>query len=76
MELRYCTGSTVRIPLLQLFPIEATCTFTWWWGQGILRAIPAAGYLLVGLLLLDRSKMITLTKRNTLVLQVGGWAWD
>jgi hypothetical protein len=26
--------------------------------------------------MLDRSKLMTQTKRDTLVLQVGGWAWS
>jgi hypothetical protein len=39
----------------------------------ILRAMPAVAYLLAGLPMPDRSKMMTQTKRDTLVLQVGGW---
>ena len=31
--------------------------------------------LLVGPLMLDRSKVLTQTKSDSLILQVGGWTW-
>jgi hypothetical protein len=40
-------------------------------GQKTLRAMPAVALLLVGPPLLDRSKVMTQTKRDTLVLHVG-----
>jgi hypothetical protein len=41
----------------------------------ILRAKQAVAKLLAGSPKPDRSKVMTQTKRDTLVLQVGGWAW-
>jgi hypothetical protein len=38
------------------------------------RAMPAVALILVEPPLLDRSKVMTQTKRDTLVLQVGGYA--
>jgi hypothetical protein len=40
----------------------------------ILRAMPAVALLLVGPHLPDRSKVMTQTKRETLALQVAGYA--
>jgi hypothetical protein len=39
----------------------------------ILRAMPAVAWLLAGPPMPDRSKVVTQVKRDTLVLQVGGW---
>jgi hypothetical protein len=44
-------------------------------GQRIFRAMPAVGQLLAGAPMPDRSKVMTQTKRYTLVLQVRGWVW-
>jgi hypothetical protein len=41
----------------------------------ILGAMLAVALLLVGPPMPDRSKGMTQTKRDTLVLQVGGWTW-
>jgi hypothetical protein len=60
-----------------IFPTDAIPTLLWWWGLSApetLRAIPAVAYLLVGLPRLDSSRGKSQTKRDTLVLQVGGWA--
>jgi hypothetical protein len=40
-----------------------------------LRAKPVVAWLLAGSPKPDRSKVMTQTKSDTLVLQVGGWAW-
>ena len=37
--------------------------------------MPAVAQLLAGSRKPDRSKVIAQTKRDTLVLEVGGWAW-
>jgi hypothetical protein len=42
--------------------------------QRILRAMLTVGYLLAGAPMPDRSKVMTQTERDILVLQVGGWA--
>jgi len=58
-------------------PTEGILTLTQWWGlrgQMILRSMLAVAYLLVGPSMPDRSRVMTQTKRDTLVLQVGGWA--
>jgi hypothetical protein len=44
-------------------------------GQMILRAILALVMPLVWHNMPDSSKVMTQTKRDTLVLHVGGWAW-
>jgi hypothetical protein len=52
-------------------------TLSWWWGLSApktLRAMPAVAYLLVGSPMPDRSRGRSQTKRDILVLQVGGWA--
>jgi len=41
----------------------------------ILKAMPAVAKLLIGPSTPDKSKVMTQTKRDTLVLQVAGWAW-
>jgi len=41
----------------------------------ILRAMPAVAKLLIGPPTPDMSKVMTQTKSDTLVLQVGGWTW-
>jgi hypothetical protein len=41
----------------------------------ILRAILAVAELLAGPPMPGRSKVMIQTKRDTLALQVGGWAW-
>jgi hypothetical protein len=41
----------------------------------ILRAKPAVAWLLAGSPKPDRSNVMAQTKMDTLVLQVGGWAW-
>jgi hypothetical protein len=43
-------------------------------GQMTLRAMPAVAQLLVGPPMLGRSKGMIQTKKDTLVLQFGGWA--
>jgi hypothetical protein len=51
-------------------------TLSWWWGLSApetLRAMPAVAHLLVGSPRPDRSRGRSQTKRDTLVLQVGGW---
>jgi hypothetical protein len=58
-------------------PAEDIPTLALWWGlrgQMILRAMPAVALLLAGSPLPDRSKVMTQTKRDTLFLQVEGWA--
>jgi hypothetical protein len=40
------------------------------------KAMPAAAQLLAGPPIPDRFRGRCQTKRDTLVLQVGGWAWD
>ena len=60
-----------------LHPAEGIPTLTKWWGlcgQMILRAMLAVVMLLVWHHVPDRSKVMTQTKRDTLALQVGGWA--
>ena len=57
---------------------EGIPTLMWWWslcGQMILRAVLVVAWLLVEPPMPDRSKVMTQTKRDTLVLQVGGWVW-
>jgi hypothetical protein len=59
-------------------PTEGIPTLTQWWGlrgQMILRAVLVVVWLLLGPPMPDRSKVMTQTKRDTLVLQVGGWVW-
>jgi len=59
-------------------PHKDTPTLTQWWclcSQIILRTMLALALLLVEPPMPDRSKVMTQTKRCTLVLQVGGWAW-
>ena len=43
--------------------------------QMIPRAMLAVALLLLGSPMPDRSKVMTQTERDVLVLQVGGWAW-
>jgi len=59
-------------------PTEGIPTLTQWWGlcgQMILRSMLVVAKLLVRPSMPDRSKVMTQTKRDTLVLHVGGWAW-
>jgi len=59
-------------------PLKGVPTLTQWWGlcgQMILRAVLAVLMLLAWNHVPERSKVVTQTKRDTLVLQVGGWAW-
>jgi hypothetical protein len=42
----------------------------------ILRAKPAVAQLLAGTPMPDRSKVMTQIKRDTLILQFAGWAWE
>jgi hypothetical protein len=59
-------------------PTDGVSTLSWWWGLSApetVRAMPAVVSLLVGAPMLDRSRGRSQTKRDTLVLQVGGLAW-
>jgi hypothetical protein len=56
-------------------PTDGVSTLSWWWGLSApetLRAMAAVAQLLVGAPVLDRSRGRNQTKRDTLVLQVGG----
>jgi hypothetical protein len=58
-----------------MFPTDGVSTLSWWWGLSApetLRAMPAVAYLLVESLMLDMSRGRSQTKKDTLVLQVGG----
>jgi hypothetical protein len=58
-------------------PSDSAPTLSWWLGLSApetLSAMPAVAYLLVGSPMPDRSRGRSQTKRDTLVLQVGGWA--
>jgi hypothetical protein len=58
-------------------PTEGIPTLTQWWGlrgQMILRSMMAVAWLLAWPSIPYRSKVMTQTKRDTLGLQVGGWA--
>jgi hypothetical protein len=67
--------------LITVQPPEGIPTLTSWWGlcgHVIPRATLAVVYacmLLVGPPMPDRSRVMTQTKRDTMVLQVGGLAW-
>ena len=59
-------------------PTEGIPTLTQWWGlcgQMILWSMLVIAWLLVWPSTPERSKVMTQTKRDTLVLQVGGWEW-
>jgi hypothetical protein len=60
-------------------PTDGIPTLTQWWGllgQMILRSMLAVAWLLVRPSMPGRSKVMTQTKRYTLVLHFGGWVWD
>jgi hypothetical protein len=57
-------------------PTDDIPTLSWWWGLSApktLRAMPAVASLLVESPRPDRSRGRSQMKRDTLVLQVGGW---
>ena len=59
-------------------PTEGIPTWRQWWGlrgQMILRPMLTVALLLVRPSMPVRSKVMTQTKRGTVVLQFGGWAW-
>jgi hypothetical protein len=56
---------------------DGVSTLSWWRGLSApetLRAMPAVAQLLVGSPMLDRSRGRSQMKRDTLILQFGGWA--
>jgi hypothetical protein len=64
--------------ILQYVPTDVMPTLSQWWGLSAsetLRDIPTVAYLLVEPPRPDMSRSSSQTKRDTLVLQVGGWAW-
>ena len=75
----FCLNTLYRFSydIVFLLPPKGIPTLTQWWGlrsQMILRAMLVVAQLLVGRPMSDRSKVMTQTKRDTLVLQVGSWA--
>jgi hypothetical protein len=57
-------------------PTNGVSTLSCWWSLSVpetLRAMPAVAWLLFGAPVPDRSRGRSQTKRDTLVLQVGGW---
>jgi len=77
----FTSGTRTRrlfVTLISHTPPEGTPTLTQWWGlchQMILRAMQVVALLLVGPPIADKSRVMTQTKRGTLVLQAGSWAW-
>jgi hypothetical protein len=67
-----------HFPLITPYiPADGISTLSWWWdlcAPKILRTMPVVAELLVGAPLPDRSRGRSQMKRDTLVLQVGGWA--
>jgi hypothetical protein len=60
-----------------VIPTDGVSPLSWWWGLSApetLRAMPAVAWLLVEAPMPDRSRGRSQTKRDALVLQVGGWA--
>jgi hypothetical protein len=68
---------TIFTHITHNFPTDGVSTLSWWWGLSApetLRAMLVVALLLVGSPMLDRSRGRSQTKRDTLVLKVGGWA--
>jgi hypothetical protein len=78
----FTSGTRTRrlfLTLISQVPPEGIPNLTQWLGlchQMILRATLVVAWLLVGLPIADKSRVMTQKKRGTLVLQAGGWAWD
>ena len=73
----YRNGVIIRVTFGEKSFLEGIPNLTWWGlcDQTILGAMLAIVELLIGPPMPDRSKVMTQTKGDTLVLQVGGWVW-